>query len=176
MGLVLSYLAAPDHSPSVASCSGLCCLAAPACQCFLQSTGVRHPRPLVICHDAPPPQMWHPEHFACESCSRPFDLEETYYDKDGKPYCTSCNERLFLTCPSCQLPVTEDQVRASSRYWSLWVVVFCKCGLTPLRGSCTCVAPMLLGASVVDWRGFRDGRGAGGGERFNWWLVGRWWV
>lgn len=64
-------------------------------------------------------KMWHPEHFACESCSRPFDLEETYYDKDGKPYCTSCNERLFLTCPSCQLPVTEDQdgISALSRNW-----------------------------------------------------------
>jgi hypothetical protein len=60
-----------------------------------------------------PLQMWHPEHFACESCRRPFEVEETYYEKDGKPYCGPCNDRLFLTCPACQLPVTEDQVRCT---------------------------------------------------------------
>jgi hypothetical protein len=54
-------------------------------------------------------KMWHPECFACGNCERVFDDEETFYDKDGIPYCGDCNENLFLTCPTCERAVGEDE-------------------------------------------------------------------
>ena len=92
-------------------------------------------------------QMWHPEHFTCESCHRPFGVEETYYEKDGHAYCSPCNERLFLMCPSCQLPVTADQVRTQCGVWGDTKVSCClPCGVVVLGVKRRCVGVL------VSWR------------------------
>ena len=64
-------------------------------------------------------RMWHTGHFSCECCNRVFDEAETYFPRDRKAYCESCNERLFMTCPTCNEVVTEgdDGVHAIGKNW-----------------------------------------------------------
>eukprot|EP01138_Halocafeteria_seosinensis_P004984 gb/GECG01005096.1/.p1 GENE.gb/GECG01005096.1/~~gb/GECG01005096.1/.p1 ORF type:complete len:1572 (+),score=266.02 gb/GECG01005096.1/:1-4716(+) len=64
-------------------------------------------------------KLWHPECFKCTHCTRLFEPEEVFYEKDGLPYCDACNEALFVTCPTCQLPVEDqhDGIAALDKNW-----------------------------------------------------------
>jgi hypothetical protein len=43
-------------------------------------------------------KTWHPEHFVCARCGKPFG-SEGYYERDGKPYCRRDYDELFgLRC------------------------------------------------------------------------------
>jgi paxillin len=39
-------------------------------------------------------KKWHPEHFTCAFCMNPL-AGASYVEKQGKPYCKTCNAKLF---------------------------------------------------------------------------------
>lgn len=44
-------------------------------------------------------QSWHPEHFICTKCCKPFDNQQ-FFELDGKPYCDACMQD--AAAPKCQ--------------------------------------------------------------------------
>ncbi|MCK4548326.1 MAG: protein DA1 [Candidatus Eisenbacteria sp.] len=65
-------------------------------------------------------KYWHPEHFVCANCRTPL-AEATFYEKDGRPYCQSCYEDLFLPhCCICGRPIRSAYIE------NVWGDVYCK--------------------------------------------------
>lgn len=52
--------------------------------------------------------LWHLECFKCHNCACLFDADATFYEKDENPFCEDCNTKLFLTCPTCDKLIDED--------------------------------------------------------------------
>nr|XP_020662980.1 transforming growth factor beta-1-induced transcript 1 protein [Pogona vitticeps] len=60
---------------------------------------------------------WHPEHFCCVKCGRPFG-EEGFHEKDGKQYCRQDFYELFSTrCQGCNLAILENYISALNALW-----------------------------------------------------------
>ncbi|KAH0626361.1 hypothetical protein JD844_001299 [Phrynosoma platyrhinos] len=60
---------------------------------------------------------WHPEHFCCVKCGRPFG-EEGFHEKDGKQYCRQDFYELFSTrCQGCNQAILENYISALNALW-----------------------------------------------------------
>jgi len=64
-------------------------------------------------------KTWHPEHFVCTHCRRPFS-ENTFYEKDGLPYCHACYFELFSPrCAVCGEPIRSTYLQ------NVWGDLYC---------------------------------------------------
>ncbi|RUS72871.1 hypothetical protein EGW08_019377 [Elysia chlorotica] len=62
-------------------------------------------------------KMWHPEHFFCAQCGRPFG-EEDFHEKNGQAYCREDYFAMFAPkCGGCALPIMENYISALNRQW-----------------------------------------------------------
>lgn len=62
-------------------------------------------------------RVWHPEHFVCAKCTRPF-ADSGFFEHQSKPYCQSCYASTFAPhCSSCDRPVIGAAFFALNRYW-----------------------------------------------------------
>jgi hypothetical protein len=52
-------------------------------------------------------RSWHPQHFTCGYCKKPFE-KETFYTEAGEPYHRACFSKAFrLICIACDQPCPE---------------------------------------------------------------------
>lgn len=76
-------------------------------------------------------KMWHPSCFVCHECQEIFESDETFFEKDGRPYCEGCNDRLWNTCPACREAVQEsdDGINALNKNWhtDCFRCIHCSC-------------------------------------------------
>lgn len=62
-------------------------------------------------------QTWHQEHFACLQCRKQLN-SQTFFDKDGMPYCEKCYHDMFAPkCAYCDGPIRERCVNALNKTW-----------------------------------------------------------
>ncbi|KAL3858007.1 hypothetical protein ACJMK2_012625 [Sinanodonta woodiana] len=62
-------------------------------------------------------RTWHPEHFFCAQCGRPFG-EDGFHEKDGKAYCRADYFEMFAPkCGGCGRPIMENYISALNRHW-----------------------------------------------------------
>ncbi|XP_046551095.1 leupaxin-like isoform X1 [Haliotis rubra] len=62
-------------------------------------------------------KTWHPEHFFCTKCGRPFG-EEGFHEKDGKAYCRDDYYEMFAPkCGGCCNPIMDNYITALNRHW-----------------------------------------------------------
>jgi len=62
-------------------------------------------------------RVWHPEHFVCAHCHRPF-MTSTFREHDGKPYCEMHYKQLFADiCAKCNRPVVDKIIRVFGKAW-----------------------------------------------------------
>ncbi|KAL4223440.1 Transforming growth factor beta-1-induced transcript 1 protein [Mactra antiquata] len=60
---------------------------------------------------------WHPEHFFCAQCGRPFG-EEGFHEKDGKAYCRADFFEMFAPkCGGCGRAIVDNYISALNRHW-----------------------------------------------------------
>ncbi|CAM2115299.1 unnamed protein product [Caretta caretta] len=78
---------------------------------------------------------WHPEHFCCVKCGRPFG-EEGFHEKDGQQYCRQDFYELFSTrCQGCGQAILENYISALSALWHPECFVCRECYAPFLQGS-----------------------------------------
>ncbi|XP_053883504.1 transforming growth factor beta-1-induced transcript 1 protein isoform X2 [Malaclemys terrapin pileata] len=78
---------------------------------------------------------WHPEHFCCVKCGRPFG-EEGFHEKDGQQYCRQDFYELFSTrCQGCNQAILENYISALSALWHPECFVCRECYAPFLQGS-----------------------------------------
>uniref|UniRef100_A0A8C3HJL9 Transforming growth factor beta 1 induced transcript 1 n=1 Tax=Chrysemys picta bellii TaxID=8478 RepID=A0A8C3HJL9_CHRPI len=78
---------------------------------------------------------WHPEHFCCVKCGRPFG-EEGFHEKDGQQYCRQDFYELFSTrCQGCSQAILENYISALSALWHPECFVCRECYAPFLQGS-----------------------------------------
>jgi len=62
-------------------------------------------------------RTWHPEHFVCQECGRPFG-DSGFHEKDGKAYCREDYFRLFAPkCSGCNKAIIENYISALNGHW-----------------------------------------------------------
>jgi paxillin len=62
-------------------------------------------------------KTWHPDHFFCSHCGRPFGTE-TFHEKEGKAFCEEDYFELFAPrCGACNKPIMEGFVSAINQQW-----------------------------------------------------------
>lgn len=62
-------------------------------------------------------QTWHPEHFVCAQCGKPFG-ESGYHEKDGKPFCREDYYGLFAPkCSGCDRAIMDNYISALNGHW-----------------------------------------------------------
>jgi hypothetical protein len=82
-------------------------------------------------------KVWHPEHFLCTACKRPFD-DAGYVIHRGRPYHEACyRERFAPRCAGCGEPILGQGVKALGRHWHAEHFVCAHCG-RPLSGGAFC--------------------------------------
>ncbi|XP_052802638.1 leupaxin-like isoform X2 [Mya arenaria] len=60
---------------------------------------------------------WHPEHFFCGQCGRPFG-DEGFHEKDGKAYCRADFFELFAPkCGGCGRAIVDNYISGLNRHW-----------------------------------------------------------
>ncbi|XP_063158561.1 transforming growth factor beta-1-induced transcript 1 protein [Candoia aspera] len=78
---------------------------------------------------------WHPEHFCCVKCGRPFG-EEGFHEKDGKQYCRQDFYELFSTrCQGCSQAILENYISALNALWHPECFVCRECYTPFVNGS-----------------------------------------
>ncbi|XP_062993736.1 transforming growth factor beta-1-induced transcript 1 protein isoform X1 [Elgaria multicarinata webbii] len=78
---------------------------------------------------------WHPEHFCCVKCGRPFG-EEGFHEKDGKQYCRQDFYELFSTrCQGCNQAILENYISALNALWHPECFVCRECYTPFVNGS-----------------------------------------
>ncbi|XP_039186350.1 transforming growth factor beta-1-induced transcript 1 protein [Crotalus tigris] len=78
---------------------------------------------------------WHPEHFCCVQCGRPFG-EEGFHEKDGKQYCRQDFYELFSTrCQGCSQAILENYISALNALWHPECFVCRECYTPFMNGS-----------------------------------------
>jgi len=96
-------------------------------------------------------KSWHPEHFVCAHCGRPFP-HTTFYEDGGRPYCDGCYAELFCPrCTVCGLPIQSNYIENS------WGDIYCPHHEDELRPCFSCgrlVCDALTGGGVQ----YEDGR------------------
>lgn len=79
-------------------------------------------------------RVWHPEHFVCAKCVRPFP-DSGFFEHQSKPYCQTCYASCFApACHSCERPIVGAAFFALNRYWHKEHFLCHVCNL-PLAGS-----------------------------------------
>lgn len=64
-------------------------------------------------------KTWHPEHFVCSHCEKPFEGRR-HYEKKGKAYCERDYKALFGdVCFSCSKPCRGDVVNVLNKTWCI---------------------------------------------------------
>lgn len=77
---------------------------------------------------------WHPEHFACASCDRPFG-DEPFFEHEDHPYCQACyNQKFSPRCAGCGEPISGRYITALDSVWHPQHFVCASCG-RPFHGS-----------------------------------------
>lgn len=62
-------------------------------------------------------RTWHPEHFVCNECGRPFG-DSGFHEKDGKAFCREDYFRLFAPkCSGCNEAIIENYISALNGHW-----------------------------------------------------------
>jgi hypothetical protein len=62
-------------------------------------------------------RTWHPEHFVCHDCQRPFG-EEGFHEKEDQAFCKDCYFGQFAPkCGGCSEPITENYVSSLGAQW-----------------------------------------------------------
>lgn len=62
-------------------------------------------------------KTWHPEHFFCAQCGRPFG-DEGFHEKDGKAYCRADFFDMFAPkCGGCGRAIVDNYISALNRHW-----------------------------------------------------------
>ncbi|XP_065830432.1 leupaxin-like [Oscarella lobularis] len=62
-------------------------------------------------------KTWHPEHFFCHHCSRPFGAD-VFHERDGQAYCEKDFYALFAPkCGACAKPIMSGFVSAINQQW-----------------------------------------------------------
>ncbi|XP_064425557.1 transforming growth factor beta-1-induced transcript 1 protein isoform X1 [Latimeria chalumnae] len=80
-------------------------------------------------------QNWHPEHFCCVKCRRPFG-EEGFHEKDGKQYCRQDFYEMFATrCKGCTSAILENYISALNALWHPECFVCRECYTPFVNGS-----------------------------------------
>jgi len=72
-------------------------------------------------------KKWHPDHFVCSTCLRPFGAGQ-FFEKDGMPYCETHFYGSFCpTCAACDQPIRGDCINALGQQWHLehFVCTYC---------------------------------------------------
>jgi len=60
-------------------------------------------------------KTYHPEHFVCENCNRPF-ANGQFVEHEGKPYCEFDYSQLFCPrCANCQQPIVDKCINAAGK-------------------------------------------------------------
>ncbi|XP_070800764.1 paxillin-like [Pituophis catenifer annectens] len=78
---------------------------------------------------------WHPEHFCCVKCGRPF-RKEGFHEKDGKQYCHQDFYELFSTrCQGCSQTILENYISALNALWHPECFVCRECYTPFMNGS-----------------------------------------
>ena len=73
---------------------------------------------------------WHPEHFVCHECQRPFG-DAGFHEKDGKAYCRDDYFKMFAPkCSGCEEAVIDNYISALNGHWHPQCFV---CMVSPLH-------------------------------------------
>ena len=60
---------------------------------------------------------WHPEHFFCAQCGRPFG-DDGFHEKDGKAFCRADYFEMFAPkCGGCARAIVDNYISALNRHW-----------------------------------------------------------
>ena len=60
---------------------------------------------------------WHPEHFFCAQCGRPFG-DDGFHEKDGKAFCRADYFEMFAPkCGGCARAIVDNYISALTRHW-----------------------------------------------------------
>jgi len=58
-------------------------------------------------------KTYHPEHFVCIHCNKPFPGGQSFIEHEGQPYCENDYNMLFCPrCANCKQPITDKVVTA----------------------------------------------------------------
>lgn len=110
-------------------------------------------------------KTWHLEHFICGGPCKQQLSGKTFFERNGKPYCTADYERLYAPkCGGCKKPIAE---KALSALESKWHKECFKCkvscpmicttpslNILPDSGECECFgfqAPDRFAADLFGW-------------------------
>ncbi|XP_058868495.1 transforming growth factor beta-1-induced transcript 1 protein-like isoform X2 [Acipenser ruthenus] len=78
---------------------------------------------------------WHPEHFCCVKCGRPFG-EEGFHERDGRQYCQQDFFSMFASrCHGCSKPIQENYISALNVLWHPECFVCRECYTPFVNGS-----------------------------------------
>ncbi|KAG4065483.1 hypothetical protein HA402_009044 [Bradysia odoriphaga] len=63
-------------------------------------------------------QTWHEDHFVCGGpCMKPMS-GESFFERDGKPYCREDFENIFAAkCKGCEKPISDKAIVALEAKW-----------------------------------------------------------
>ena len=60
---------------------------------------------------------WHPEHFFCAQCGRPFG-DDGFHERDGKAFCRADYFEMFAPkCGGCARAIVDNYISALNRHW-----------------------------------------------------------
>ncbi|XP_035780429.1 transforming growth factor beta-1-induced transcript 1 protein-like [Anopheles albimanus] len=63
-------------------------------------------------------KAWHQEHFICGGPCKQQLSGKTFFERNGKPYCTADYERLYAPkCGGCKKPIAEKALSALDSKW-----------------------------------------------------------
>ncbi|XP_057295864.1 paxillin-like isoform X3 [Hydractinia symbiolongicarpus] len=72
-------------------------------------------------------RTWHPEHFVCAECSRPFG-DSGFHEKDGKAYCRDDYFKMFAPkCSGCNQAIIDNYISALNGHWHPQCFVCMEC-------------------------------------------------
>ncbi|XP_032803042.2 paxillin isoform X5 [Petromyzon marinus] len=80
-------------------------------------------------------RTWHPEHFFCAQCGRPFG-EEGFHERDGKPYCRQDYYGMFAPkCNGCSRAIMQNYLSALNTVWHPECFICRECFTPFINGS-----------------------------------------
>ena len=70
---------------------------------------------------------WHPDCFACASCSAPFG-ESGFHEMNAAAYCQACFYELYsLKCGGCSEPILDNYISGLDKHWHPGCFVCAEC-------------------------------------------------
>ena len=96
-------------------------------------------------------KTWHPEHFVCAACGRPFGRSK-FLTRDDQPYCETCYHQKFSPqCTVCRLPIRDSYIE------SYWGEKYCSRHKEELDACFSCARPICQHLTEGGVR-YQDGR------------------